>query len=613
MRSRLPLWITAVALALAALFVGALSWQHLAGKRSILDRFETVLLDMRFALRGPRIAPDDVVIVAIDDATIAAEGGFPLPRDRLAQLVARIAGQGARTLAVDLLLIDAGEGRVALSGAFATIPTVLAGAGVFDGPTRLSSAVPAPGTMLLPLAELSGAAAVGLVNIATDTGGTPRHIPMVFASSDGPVFSFALRAVSLFEGRAPLLARGGLDLGHGLRPLDIGWHLPLNYYGPRGVFRTVSAKALLDGSAPPDLLAGRLVLLGATGTGVGDRFGTPFDRVLPGVEVLATGVANLLDGTGLIRNTTVRRIDVAATAVLALCGLIALALLPALFGTLLYLALLAVWLVAVAVLFGQNVWLSGALPIGGSLPPILALALVRLRHDRQVARRAAVASEELGRFQSPALSAMIAEDPDFLREPLLKEAAILFVDLSGFTGVSERAGPAKTRDFLRAFHRYVVDVSERNDGIVLNFMGDGAMVGFGLLDQHDISDHAAMSALTCAFDLVRASRDWIAGSDLAGEIGRLRVGVHSGPVVVSRLGHEHQQQIAATGDTVNVASRLMDLCKDYQASVAASAPLLDALPETETRPGRADQTCTLTIRGRQAPLEVHFWRMEPSQ
>lgn len=613
MRSPLPLWVTAVALVLAAVFVGALSWQHLAGRRGLLDRFETVLLDMRFALRGPRPAPDDLVIVAIDDATIAAEGGFPLPRARLAELVDRIAAGGAQGLAVDLLLLDDRQGDAALARAFATLPTVLAGVGVFDAPTRLTSAVPAPGSVLLPRPALAEAATVGLVNIATDLGGTPRHIPMVFAAPNGPAFSFALRAASLVASGPRRLARGALDLGHGMRPLDIGWHLPLNYYGPHGAFEIVSAEALLDGSATPDRLAGHLVLLGATGTGVGDRFGTPFDRVLPGVEVLATGIANLSDGTGLIRNTAVRRVDVAATAALALCGLVAVAYLPALFGTLLYLALLAIWLVAVTLLFREDIWLSGALPLGGSLPPILALVFVRLRHDRRVARRAAVAREELGRFQSPVLSALIAENPDFLREPLLREAAILFVDLSGFTGVSETARPAKTRDFLRAFHRYVVDVSERNDGIVLNFMGDGAMVGFGLLDQDVTPGRAAEGALNCAFDLVRASHDWVAGTGLAGQIGRLRVGVHVGPVVVSRLGHEHQQQIAATGDTVNVASRLVDLCKDYHASIAASAPLLDALEPNGSPPQQADQTHTLTIRGRQAPLEVHFWQMTPAQ
>lgn len=607
MIARLPSAFVLIALIVGGFWAGLLGLQHVAGRASVLDRAESVLVDLRIQAFGKRAPPSNIAIVAIDDATVGAAGRYPLGRTQLASLVARIKDAGARALAVDILLLDTGEQDAErdLAAALASLPSVIAAAGNFEGSRTPVTAIPEPTAVTWPRAVFAEVSKVGLVNIATDKGGTPRHMPLVFQTPDGPLPSFGLQAVGVVLGRPAVLTADGVRVAGNQYPLDIAWHLPLRYYGSRGAVSTISAQAILDGTGIHPGLQGRLVLLGATATAIGDRFGTPFDPVLPGVEVLATGIANLLDGSGLVRDTMVRRTDALATLALTAAGVLAVSFLPLAFGSAGFLALLFAWGAFVTASFDQGYWLSGALPLAGSLPPVLALVLVRQLHDRRLANVLVTARAELGRFQSPALARRIAEDPSFLHTPIEQDAAILFIDLGGFTGLSERIGPAKTREVLKAFHTLVVEEAGAGGGLVLDFMGDGAMIGFGVPDP---GRTAAAQAVQTAFALVAATRAWIRAADLQGEIADVRVGVHFGPIVLSRLGHETQQQIAATGDCVNVASRLVEIGKDRRMSISASSDILAAAgsgAETYLPP---DAIGTVDIRGRRQAVEVHFWR-----
>lgn len=606
-RQRLPLPLTAAALAAALAWAGFLSVRHLEGWASFLDRVEAASADMRLLHAGSLPSPAGIAIVAIDDATVAAERGYPLDRRRLAALVEAIAASGARALALDLMLVDptGEEADSALAGALGLLPAVIAGAGRF-APGGAASGPPATIGEVMPLPLFAGAAAVGLVNVSVDAGGTPRHMPAIFRTGAGPAPSFALRAAALHAGSGPVLGPHAVRLGGSARRLDLGWHLPLRYLGPAGTVATVSAAAVLAGGPERALLSGRTVLVGATATAVGDRFATPFDSVLPGVEVLATGVANLVDGSGLIRDLAVRRIDAAAAVSLACAGVLAVSLLPLLGGAGLFATLAAGWLGAAWLLFAAGYWFAVALPLAASVPPVAAAAALRQLFDRRQARRVAQASEALARLQAPALAARVAADPGFLREPREQRAAILFVDLAGFTGLSERLGPAATRDLLKEFHSLVVREADAHGGLVISFMGDGAMIVFGV---PDAAPDAARRALETAFALVAATRDWAGGrEDLGVDPPGLRAGVHHGVVVLSRLGHDTQQHITTTGDAVNVASRLMEVGKAFKAGITASAELLAAIDEAGLPP--PVERRKVEIRGRREGMEVAFWRAE---
>lgn len=606
MRLKLPLWVVALALLAGGTWAGSLGRLHVTGTASVIDRFEAVLLDLRIQLKGHRAPPDAIAVVVIDDDAIGADGGFPQGRLRLARILGAIRDAGARAIAIDMLLFGRTDpaSDAALAQAIGAGPAVLAAAAQFGEDPPPVAHVPYADNLLFPDALFEREAPGGFVNVATDAGGTPRHVPLVFRTPDGVRPSFALQAVSVYLGETPALGANDIRFGAQTLSLDLGWHMALNYHGPEGTIRQVSAGDLLDGTEPATVLKDKLVVLGVTATAVGDRFSTPFDPVLPGVVVQATAIANLLDGSFLVRDSGIRWIDAAAAMTVTILGILAVVLLPLAPATLLCGLLLACWLTMTGIFFFQNIWLNGALPLAASLPPLAALVILRQTTDRYQTRRHIKAHEALRRFQSPLLAGHIADDPDFLSQPRQLTAAILFIDLSGFTGLSERLGAAATRDVLKEFHTIVVNQVSRGDGVVLDFMGDGAMLGFGIPDQNPSGPAAAFR---CAFDLQREVTEWIGASRTEARIDGVRVGAHFGDVVLSRLGHDDQQQIAATGDCVNVASRLLEVAKDNQAAVVVSSELIDAASRAGLPAAEAPGVKTVILRGRRKSLEVGLW------
>ncbi len=586
----------------AAIWAVVLSLPHLGGRAGILDRFESGLIDLRFSTFGPVDPSGDVVVVTIDDAALADPALAVMSgRARLAHVINAIAAQNPKVLAVDVVLADAGDaaGNTALAQAIGSLPSVIAAAGTFPI-TQAGSGLPVLENELWPLPVFNDAANTGWVNIATDVSGTPRHIPLMFLTSQGIQPALSLRAAALFRADTPEFDTNILRLGNQTTRLDFGFHMPLRLVGPSGTVTTLPALDVLEGRAT-GRLTGKVVVLGLTGTGLGDRFPTPFDGNTPGVELIATAISQLLGGPGLVRDDTVRRIDVGmATGVAFLCTFTVLALSLGL-GVTLALGLLGLWIAAIWFAFPFGWWLSAALPLMATLPPVLGAAGLRYVQERRksaIADRAVVA---LKKFQSPALADMIADDPDFLARPVTRDLVIFFVDLSGFTLLSQSLGPQGTEDFLKRFHSVVAREVHNQNGIVFNYMGDGALAVFGMRDTHP---NPADDAMKAAFELVAAIGALGTSQGLDVPLG-CRIGVHLGPVVLSRLGDDRQQQVSVTGDSVNLASRLMEIAKAQGASIAASADVLAALTDPPHR--AATQIKTVEVRGRTGDVDVHLW------
>jgi adenylate cyclase len=584
------------AAALGVLWTAVFAVPHLSGRRSIIDPLEAVLVDLRTAIAGVTPVDAPVTVVAIDDRTLAAPAfGFPIRREPLARLVAATAAAGAEAIALDVLLVDAAPAaeNSALREALARAPAVVAAAAAFAGEASIAG-VPEAAQVFWP-AEFAGAAAVGFVNIVTDVAGTPQHIPALFVTADGVQPHFVLVAASLFLGSPPEVGADAVKVGDRSLPLDIAFHLPVRLAGPAGTVPTVSALDVLEGRVD---LGGRIAVIGAAASAVGDLFPTPFGKAVPGVEVLAAGIAQFTGGPTLSRTARTRRIDAAAAAGLAVAGGAAVALLPLGPALIVAAALIAGWLGAVLAAFEAGIWLAAALPITAALPVMGAALVARQIADRRAARQTAQTAASLARLQSPALAAMVAADPFFLAEPRAVRLAVLFVDLAGFTGASERIGLEGTGALLRAFHSAVARTVEAHGGIVLNYIGDGALAAFGLPDG---TDRDADCALAAAFALVPAMR--ALGIDGAPADGR--IGVHCGRVLLSRLGGERHEQVTVAGDVVNVAARLMEVAKAVRATIAVSA----AVAELAKRLPDGGEHITVPIRGRAEPLGVVLWRL----
>jgi adenylate cyclase len=609
-------WLLTGGFLAAAVVAGAaLGALELNGVASPLDRIENLTLDWRFLLAGPRPAPADVVIVAIDDETLSQSGGDAPPREMMARLVSALAGFHPRAIAIDIAFLNSKDEATdaELARALKAASAVVAAIGVFDqadrsgGETEPSdlALTPKPSSVLWPIQAIRDATQVGLANVSTDSSGVPRYIPMVYQTPDGVLPSFALAAASQALEVEPVLGPDRIEIAGRSREMDLGYHMPVRFYGPEGSFRRISATHVLRGDLDRQALRGKVVVVGVTATGASDTFATPFDRVAPGAEVFATAIGNLLAGDGLARTPSTRRIDAAAAVALPFVMIALMGVRRVAIGLVLASLVFVLWLAGIFLAFVHGYWLSVAAPLASVLPLTMGFAAARSIVERRAGTRIAAEKLTLARFHSPLLLDHLSREPDFLEKPVRQDVAVMFLDLSGSTGVAEALGPEGTRDLFSGMQTLVEGEVTAHGGVVITYMGDGVLAVFGLPKPR--SDDAAR-ALATVEALRESMTAWLAELP-PGARDRLdfRIGLNYGPAILSRLGSPTQQQITATGDTVNVASRLLEVAKQQQRRIVVTEDLFQAaLPTLAAGVDRGYAPLTVPIRGRASDLRVRM-------
>jgi len=221
--------------------------------------------------------------------------------------------------------------------------------------------------------------------------------------------------------------------------------------------------------------------------------------------------------------------------------------------------------------------------IGGEMDKILSLVLVTAvlvialtRARKQLVRSVAEsqAAQDLSRFFSPEIAAQITHAKDAVKpgEGVEREAAILFVDLRGFTALSSRIGPNQTVDMLSRYQKVVVPTAQAHGGTIDKFMGDGVMITFG----------AAAATDTYAADAIRAALEIDAKMAAWNERRRSRdqrlldwgMGLATGTVVFGAVGDESRLEYTVIGEAVNLAAKLEKHCKTAGARLSVTSDAL---------------------------------------
>jgi adenylate cyclase len=607
---------TLIAVFLSGLWGAAVYFAHERGHLGFLDRIESAMTDLRTLARGVQVPPDFVTIVAIDDTMVEQAGSYPLARIDLARIVDAIARLQPKVIAIDLLLVDRGsdDGDEALARSLIGRPSVIAAAAVFAQASQPIAAengplarLPRAERFLLPLKRFADHAQIGIANVTTDRG-TPSSIPMLFRTHDSIEMSFSLRAAALAIGKEPTIEPNRLAFGERSVATDADHALPVTFYGPRRTMRTISAASVLAGEVAADDIRERIVVVGATVTAAGDFFPTPFDSLLPGVEVVATAITHLMAGDGMLRDQLVRLVDAIIAIVLPMILVGLLAWRRSAIGLIATLIVVVVAAIANVFAFSRGIWLSAALPIFAAAPPAILFTGVQLWSGRRRVQYFAIRSELLAQFQAPDIREWLTRDPDFLKEPVRQDAAVVFIDLSGFTSLSESLGPDRIRELLKDFHAMVDKEAVSSGGMINSYLGDGAMILFGL---PQAASDDAFRALQCAKGLCVSTQRWLASLPPAvkSRLG-FKVGAHFGTIVASRLGGGSYHHITATGDTVNVASRLMEVAAGHGVELALSDELFRAVGRDRSlfEAGALTGPVETRLRGRSGSLDAWFWR-----
>jgi len=453
----------------------------------------------------------------------------------------------------------------------------------------------------------------GFFTVIVDADGVVRHLPLALPYGRDPdrknwdiYASIDVQALRLYFGltnEQTVLNYGptgvfSIEFGPKLivHPDEVS-RLMVNFHGPARTYPYVSfAEAALK-KFTPGTFKDKIVLVGASATGIGDLRVTPFGGLdFPGVEIHANLIDNLLNQSFITRG---------AKQVLTDLGWIFLFGIP-----------LGIWLAAVQprwMVFGfvllapfagiiywaflHGWWLNFIVPAVFTLVPNVSLvALYRVLIEEQEKRKVRGAFQQ---YVSPEVIRRLLVDPERVK-PRKTSVTVLFSDIRGFTSISEKLDAQELADLLNNYLTEMTRIIFRNQGTLDKYIGDAVMAIWGApFDEPRHAKRCCEAALNMLARLEDLQREWRAHGQPALEIG---IGINTGIASVGNMGSRLRYGYTAIGDAVNLASRLEGLNKDYGTRIIISDSTRAALENDSALVRELD---LIRVKGKLQPVTIY--------
>jgi adenylate cyclase len=546
-----------------------------------LRRLDQNSVDMRFDVRGARPAPDDIVIVGIDDETMnAADNVYPFTRQLHAKVIRNLKKAGAAVIAYDVQF------------------------------TQESPDIEADNALITAVRQ--GKPRVVMATTAVDPGGKVQ----IFGGEGGLQYSRAVPAYSSFQPDPDGFLRHmrrtyrGLDtfaiaaaqvkLGRDIGPLpdNSAW---IDYAGPAHTVNEVSFIRVARGKFDAADVKGKVVVVGATAPLLQDlrETSTTGEFPMPGPEVHANAILTALEGFPL--ESGPGWLDILLVVALGVAAPFAAIRLRMLYAVPIGALAIAALLVGAQVAFENDVIVG---VVYAFVAGVGALLLTSAIHGVTVAFERANTRDAFARFVPESVVDQVLQDAEGVRLGGVRgEATVMFSDLRGFTSFAETLQPEQVID---ALNRYLTAMSEAildHGGTLVAYMGDGIMAVFGAPLQQD--DHADR-ALAAARDMLarlEGFNGWLREQELHQGF-KMGIGLNTGPVMSGNVGSERRLEYTALGDTTNTAARLEGMTKGTPHQLYVADSTRDAL---RTPAGDLVEVGEFEVRGRKA--KIRLWSL----
>jgi adenylate cyclase len=381
----------------------------------------------------------------------------------------------------------------------------------------------------------------------------------------------------------------------------------LNFRGPSGTHKAFSAASIIqnelrvrNGESPtitnPEVFRDSYVLFGMSAPGLLDLRPAPVSGIYSGVEIHATTLDNLISND-FIRKVPVS-ILVSITLLTALLAGVGTSYVSGIFKSILVYAasiIIPVALTLVAYIWGF--WLPLVVQEVGVTITLFGAGLIYYSME---GKQKLFIKNAFKQYLSHAVIEELLLHPERLKlGGERRELSIFFSDLEGFTGISETLDPEELTALLNEYLTAMTDIIQDEGGTVDKYEGD-AIIAFwnAPLQQDDHADRCVRAALRCQSKLAEMREP------IRKRIGRelrMRVGINSGPAVVGNLGSKTRFDYSMLGDSVNLASRLEGVNKQFGTYTIISESTLEQMKEA--LPCR--EISRVAVVGRKDPVRIY--------
>ncbi|MCB2184588.1 MAG: adenylate/guanylate cyclase domain-containing protein [Desulfobulbaceae bacterium] len=610
-------------------------------KPVLLASFDNRITDALFHLRGIKPTSGSVVLVDIDDASLARVGQWPWPRNIVADLAAQIHQAGARSIGFDILfaepdrtspknhlngilqLIDysldplereklqqnpALDNDLILGNTLSQIPSVLSYA-FLTSRNSMETAYPFPSCTIhidppsaalsdinfipatkavVNINEVAQSESEGFFNVFPDASGTVRKIPLFMSLSNVPYPSLALEILRIGKGEQDItihVSRHVQTPKKIILGITIGdSFIPTDDQGQisvnyRGPVKTFPyiPAANILEKKQLENLKDKYVIIGTSAAGLLDLRATPFSNIFPGMEIQANAMDNMLKGDPLIYDLYT---EIALTYILtAATGILLSALLA--FATPLAGALGGLLCMLATLSSSYFFFITNNKIVGITFPMltiVIVFLVVTIANYFFAGREKRFIKDAFTRYVSSDVVDEIIQDPSTLSlSGQVRDLTVFFSDIRDFTTLSENMTPEQLGRFMNLYLTAMSDILMKHNGTVDKYIGDAIMAIWGAPLRDN--DHAAKAVRAALASIKRLQ-------SLQNELDRknmpkiaIGIGLNSGDMNVGNFGSTLRFDYTVLGDNVNLASRLEGLTKVYGCRILISESTRNAIAE----------------------------------
>jgi adenylate cyclase len=619
MNKRIPIFIGLIFLVLALwLQTTSIDVVH-----QFILRLNNVAYDMQLRTKlfnHKQKLNSSVAIIDIDDKSLQAIGRWPWPRSQIAKLITRLHEEGVVVIAMDIMfaekesdiastVLEELDKRKLNTPSFTSVLKQIEPD--FSSDLQLATAIKQQDSVLgmtfLPREETSGelppplitlnhaekdlgfidaagyisniavlqqaAKFAGFINVYPDSDGIIRRVPILIRYQDKLYPSLALAAVKLFLLANVTLSAGtyndtlqleAIKVGDHTIPVDANGQMLISFVGRSFTFPYYSAIDVINKKLPLNALAGKIVFLGTSATGLGDLRATAISGVFPGVEIQASLADGILQDRYSYKPEWTRGLEI---FVLVLVGLFATFIFPYLGPRTLTLCVIIIPVCMIAL--NNWLWARTGLIIFILIPILLvvALAIINMTYGYLFeTRKREHLKEMFGQYvPEEHIDEMLKAPDEFALTGEDREMTVLFADIRNFTGISETLTASELKSLLNDFFTPMTEIIFKYQGTIDKYIGDLIMAFWGApLKDEKHAEHAMDAALEMLAEQIKLREKFTALGLPELNIG---IGLNTGEMSVGDMGSRFRRNYTVLGDAVNLGSRVEGLTKFYGVNV----------------------------------------------